>query len=286
MPERSRFWSAAALILLPLCAQAAPEQVQPGPSDAERALARSIIPSLDDGTLIAGERTALGTPALELPAATERWGLLRVDPPELRVAPGAEALVIVWLLPLDAEGRVPNFVCRDCVAIGVPAIVRGGEDGPVAVAERPIRAGSHEDVRPAHPLKVGGAWYQAVIRRFRQQGVQAEEVDVYRHKGGRLVRLGTIPVLATNEGACGRLDDVAERGRPIGRPGDCDTVYRFEAELSASKKGFVAKEVYREARAKKKYAILTKAKTVRYKASKARLAPSGASLRAKAPEVP
>lgn len=288
-----------ACLMAPLAVHVAPAQAQGSsssssaayPSDAERAIATAVVPGLARGSVIAGARTALGTPALAPPAATEQWYLWRVESQSVKVArlpkskkadklaaPATWALV--WLLPADADGTQPYFMCPSCVSVALPALL-DSEGGLLAVGA-PLRATGHEDLRLESPMQLGKTTVWPIRWHWRHKGVWEQRLLGFERAKTRLEGQGDVPVFYSNEGRCGRVADVAERGRPIGKKSECGTVFRFRAALSTSSKGIRAKETLRVASARR-YESDTKKATVTHQLRRGRWNASRRSLRERLP---
>jgi hypothetical protein len=199
------------------------------PTEAERELAVAVIPGLASGRISLGAKTATGGQALGSPAAIEPWGLLRVDP--VHGLGGDEArLVIVWLVPEAPDGTVRTFVCGSCPALGVPALVRP-RLGEVIATGAPLRAMGQDEVRFAGRLEAGKRHIEKLRRISRHAGVVREEFTLLQLDESRISNVGTLTVHYSNEGSCGRLAEVIERGQPYRRDEMCATVFRYTSEI-------------------------------------------------------
>lgn len=265
--------------------------IQTTPSDDEVALAILAIPRLAAGPIALGTRTALGGPALGPPAATERWGLLRVDvappaPPlksgQQDPAAGGRWWAVIWLVPETAGGTLPRFVCPTCAAIALAVLYDQATNAPVA-ASAPMTVTGHEDLTPEAPLRSGDETFWVLRRHWRHRGNQEQTLQLHTVRKKKLALVGLVPVLYSNEGQCGRVAQVAERKSPIGRDAECKLVYRFEAKLTPTKRGFKSREssIWAES---KKYQQKTLSKTMDYTMRRGTLVATGKSLRKQLPD--
>ena len=243
-------------------------------SEADRALAVTIIPPLADGLLKRGARTATGGQALPSHVGRLRHALHSVE--QGAATESGERLVLVWLHPVRRED--PGYLCPDCEGHGGLALL-DAEDGVTATTARPLRRAGTEVLEVGGPLRIGKRTLFEVVRRYRWRGVVSEVSTFYRQSKKRLSESGSVPRMAGNEGACGSVDFVHRKRRPLGKKARCGTVWRFTTRSKVRGKKLQVWEELVSAKARR-YRLKERSRIVRYTLSRSgKLRASRASLR-------
>jgi len=255
-------------------------------SDEDRELAVRLIPSLDDGVVRRGDKTALGGEALTARAGGGDWSLHHLD--ILKGKKEGERWVLAWLYRAGEEGDPTGFLCPECEAFGVMAFVRG--DKVVAMARRPLTMTHTETIEYSREVKAGKKELVELVRRHRLKGEVSDVAGYFKRNRKRLTEMGSIPLRAGNEGACGSLAFIYEKKRILSSRERCKFVWRFEAELEPGRRGILVREKLVSAKAKRKRFRKKKKKVlffqpkerkrmVLYRVGKSRLRASRTSLR-------
>jgi len=255
-------------------------------SDSDRELAVRMIPSLDDGVVRRGDKTAFGGEALTARAGGGDWSLHHLD--ILKGKKEGEQWVLAWLYRAGKEGAPAGFLCPECEAFGVMAFVQG--DKVVAMARRPLTMTHTETIEYSREVKAGKKDLVELVRRHRLKGEVSDVAVYFKRTRKRLTEMGSIPLRAGNEGACGSLAFIYEKQRILSTRERCKVVWRFEAELKPGRRGIVVREKLVSAKAKRKRFRKKKKKIlffqpkernrmVIYRVGRARLRASRTSLR-------
>lgn len=243
-------------------------------SESDRALAVKIIPDLKDGLLKRGARTATGGQALASHVGGLRHALHSVE--QGSASKKGDRLVLVWLHPVRRED--PGYLCRDCEVHGVLALL-DEEDEVAATTARPLQRSGTEVLQVGGPLVIGKRTLFEVVRRYRWRGVVSEVSTFYRQSKKRLSESGSVPRMAGNEGACGSVDFVHRKRRPLGKKASCGTVWRFTTRAKVRGKKLQVWEELVSAKARR-YRLKERSRIVRYTLSRSgKLRASRASLR-------
>jgi hypothetical protein len=187
-----------------------------------------------------------------------------------------DRLVLVWLHPVHRED--PGYLCPNCEAYGVLALL-GKDDSVRATTARPLQRSGTEVVRVAGSLAIGKQTLFEVVRRYRWKGVVSEVSTFYSLVKRRLSESGSVPRMAGNEGACGSVDFVHMKRRPLGKKASCGTVWRFTTRAKVRGKKLQVWEELVSAKARR-YRLKERSRIVRYTLSRSgKLKASRASLR-------
>jgi len=243
-------------------------------SPPDRELALRIIPALEKGLLTRGAQTVTSGKALPTHVGRIKYALHAVEKGELSAS--GERLVLVWLHPVHRED--PGYLCPRCEAHGVLALL-GKEGAVLATTVRPLLRSGTEVVRVSGSLEIGKRTLFEVVRRYRWKGVVSEVSTFYRKAKTRLLESGSVPRMAGNEGACGSVDFVHMKRRPLGKKGACGTVWRFTTRAKVRKKKLQVWEELVSTKARR-YRLKERSRIVRYTLTRSgKLKASRASLR-------
>lgn len=211
--------------------------------EMERELAAAVVPSLQKTVNIrCSTKSVFGT---ALGGCPHPLTYLRTE-----ALPGQGLhLVLIWFVRTPAGAESPHFVCDECAAWVLPALVdsHNGKHVVRAIAGNLTQSSGRELWVPTSAFNFGKTPVFPIDKIYRKRGLIRQERQFWIQKKTRLQPIGTVPIHGGNEGVCGRLQDVIQTQKTLGGKDVCGTVWRFDAELSTHSKGLVAKEILVEA---------------------------------------
>lgn len=211
--------------------------------ETERQFANAVLPALKTSTTVrCSAKTAFGS---SLGGCPHPLTYLRS---EVVMGQGPR-LVLIWFVRAQPGSTPPNFVCDDCPSWVLVALVES-HDGEVvvrAVSGSLMSSNGRELWVPGEPIAVAGTDVFPVDKTYRKRGFIRRDRHFWLQKKTKLQLVGTVPVYGSNEGVCGRLQDVVHSKKTFGGKDTCGNVWRFDAEVSRHSKGILVKETLLEA---------------------------------------